>query len=259
MIHFKICIDWQSFSNMGSGWLVDLLSASQKISQSEDRLENLYWLPWILIGIFLWWKGPSTYIFCCMNTLFLTDGLETIFSGLMLISLCLILWWLIFKWMASKHIWNLHLRINIYLYAMFVQMTHVINNYVMLRLHYVIVICKLFAKTRWMKGIDKIAISEILPWWTDGYYTPPHFNKVERGVYWFHLVRLSVCPQNCVRSVSSTILVGSILYLHTFSSCLIRCANIKWIQIWNFGEFFKFVTLTLSSFDLGSNMTQWYG
>ena len=26
-----------------------------------------------------------------------------------------------------------------------------------------------------------------------------------------------------------------------------------------FGEFFKFVTLTLSSFDLGSNMTQWYG
>ena len=30
-------------------------------------------------------------------------------------------------------------------------------------------------------------------------------------------------------------------------------------KIWNFGEFFKFVTLTLSSFDLGSNMTQWYG
>ena len=25
--------------------------------------------------------------------------------------------------------------------------------------------------------------------------------------------------------------------------------------VWNFGEFFKFVTLTLSSFDLGSNMT----
>ena len=27
----------------------------------------------------------------------------------------------------------------------------------------------------------------------------------------------------------------------------------------NFGEFFKFVTLTLSSFELGSNMTHWYG
>ena len=30
-------------------------------------------------------------------------------------------------------------------------------------------------------------------------------------------------------------------------------------KIKNFGEFFKFVTLALSSFDLGSNMTQWYG
>ena len=44
-------------------------------------------------------------------------------------------------------------------------------------------------------------------------YTP-RFNEVERGVYWFHLVRLSVCGQNRVRSVSSTILVliGSISY-----------------------------------------------
>ena len=74
------------------------------------------------------------------------------------------------------------------------------------------------------------------------YYTP-RFNEVEWGVYWYHLVRLSirpsvrlsVCGQNRVRSVSSTILIGS---------------------IWNFGDFFKFVTLTLSSFDLGSNMTQ---
>ena len=31
------------------------------------------------------------------------------------------------------------------------------------------------------------------------------------------------------------------------------------VRPWNFGEFFKLVTLTLSSFDLGSNMTQWYG
>ena len=33
----------------------------------------------------------------------------------------------------------------------------------------------------------------------------PRFNEVERRVYWFHLVRLSVCGQNRVRSVSSTI------------------------------------------------------
>ena len=35
------------------------------------------------------------------------------------------------------------------------------------------------------------------------YYTP-RFNEVERGVYWYHLFRLSVCGQNRVRSVSST-------------------------------------------------------
>ena len=62
------------------------------------------------------------------------------------------------------------------------------------------------------------------------YYTP-RFNEVDRGVYWYHLVRLSVCPsvrlsvcgQNRVRSVSSTILIGSISYLHILSSNLIRC------------------------------------
>ena len=59
---------------------------------------------------------------------------------------------------------------------------------------------------------------------------PPHFNEVERGVYWFRVVRPSVCPsvrpsvrltvrpsvcgQNGVRSVTSTILAGSISYLH---------------------------------------------
>ena len=61
-------------------------------------------------------------------------------------------------------------------------------------------------------------------------YTP-RFNKVERGVYWYHLVRLSVClsvrlsvcGQNCVRSVSSTILIGSISYLHILSSNFRRC------------------------------------
>ena len=77
------------------------------------------------------------------------------------------------------------------------------------------------------------------------------FNEVERGVYWFRLVRLSVCGQNHVRSVSSTILIGSISYLHFLSSNFRRCVACKVCS-----NFFKFVTLTLSSFDLGSNMTQ---
>ena len=55
-------------------------------------------------------------------------------------------------------------------------------------------------------GIRYEAFSEV------SNYTP-RFNEVERGVYWYHLVRLSVCGQNRVRSVSSTILIGSILYL----------------------------------------------
>ena len=50
-----------------------------------------------------------------------------------------------------------------------------------------------------------------------------HFNKVERGVYLFHLVRLSVCGQNRVHSVSSTILIKSISYLHILSSNFRRC------------------------------------
>ena len=51
----------------------------------------------------------------------------------------------------------------------------------------------------------------------------PRFNEVERGVYWYHLVRLYVCGQNRVRSVSSTILIGSISYLHILSSNFRRC------------------------------------
>ena len=86
------------------------------------------------------------------------------------------------------------------------------------------------------------------------FYTP-RFNKVERGVYWFYLVRLSVCGQNCVRSVSSTILVRSILYLQILSSNFRRCVARKvCFKIQKFGQIL--VTLTLSSFDLGSNITQ---
>ena len=40
-----------------------------------------------------------------------------------------------------------------------------------------------------------------------------NFNEVQRGVYWFH-IPLSVCRWNCVCSVSSTILAGSIAYLY---------------------------------------------
>ena len=94
------------------------------------------------------------------------------------------------------------------------------------------------------------------------YNHTPRFNEVERGYTGFTLsvcpsARLSVCGQNRVRSVSSTICIGSISYLHILSNNFRRCVvcNVC-LKIWKFGEFFKFATLTLSSFDLGSNMTQ---
>ena len=77
-------------------------------------------------------------------------------------------------------------------------------------------------------------------------YTP-RFNEVERGVYWYHLVCLSVCP--------SVDRIVSALYLQQYSSdpfhiCTSYQATSEVLKFWNFGEFFKFVTLTLSSFDL---------
>ena len=78
--------------------------------------------------------------------------------------------------------------------------------------------------------------------WDWHHYTP-RFNEVERGVYWYHLVRLSVCLSVCgqdrVRSVSSTILIGSISYLHILSSNL-RCVacNVHF-KIWNLANFFN--------------------
>ena len=60
----------------------------------------------------------------------------------------------------------------------------------------------------------------------------PRFNEVERGYTGSTMsvcpsvrpsVRLSVCGQNRVRTVSSTRLVGSISYLHILSSNLSRC------------------------------------
>ena len=70
-------------------------------------------------------------------------------------------------------------------------------------------ILKLQWCNRWSLGMDKLLY--------------PPLQRSWKGVYWFHLVRLSVCGQNRVRSVSSTILIGSISYLHILSSNFRRC------------------------------------
>ena len=78
------------------------------------------------------------------------------------------------------------------------------------------------------------------------------------GVYCFHSVRPSIRPASRVRSVVPTVLVGSISYSYILSSNFRRCVtckvSCKISKIWIFGYFFKFVTLTLSCIDLGSDV-----
>ena len=61
-------------------------------------------------------------------------------------------------------------------------------------------------------------------------------------------VRPSICEQNRVRSVSSTILASSILYLYILSSNFRRCIACKvvFFKIKSFVKFFTFVTFTLT-------------
>ena len=97
---------------------------------------------------------------------------------------------------------------------------------------------------------------------------PPASTNLKDG---YTGITLSVCPSVCLSVCPSVDRIVSALYLQQYSSdpfqictsyqatsegvsCVMPVSKFK-----NFGEFFKFVTLTLSSFDLGSNMTQWYG
>ena len=111
-------------------------------------------------------------------------------------------------------------------------------------------------RPQWVRVDELLAFSMVKDIYTS------RFNEVERGVYWYHLVRLSVCP--------SVDRIVSALYLQQYSSdpfhiCTSYQATsegvLRVMPVSKFKnlKFFKFVTLTLSSFDLGSNMTQWYG
>ena len=55
------------------------------------------------------------------------------------------------------------------------------------------------------------------------------------GTYWFHLVRLSVCGQNRISSVSCTILVSSISHLYILSTNFRKCVTFS-----NVGKIPKF-------------------
>ena len=86
------------------------------------------------------------------------------------------------------------------------------------------------------------------------FHHTPCFNEVEMWVYWFHLVRLYLCP--------SVDRIVSALYLQQYSSdpvhiCTSSQAISEGVSRVKFVS--KLKKLTLSSFDLGSNMTQCYG
>ena len=69
-------------------------------------------------------------------------------------------------------------------------------------------------------------------------YPPPHPTPSPtklKGVHWFHLVRLSVCGQNRVRCVSSTILATSISYLQILSTNFRMC-----VACWFLWQILKF-------------------
>ena len=86
-------------------------------------------------------------------------------------------------------------------------------------------------------------------------YHTPHFNEVESGVYWFHLVHLSVGGHNGVHTVSSTILGRfHFIFFISYQATSEGVSRVMFVSKFkNFGKFFKFVTLTLFSFDLGSD------
>ena len=68
-------------------------------------------------------------------------------------------------------------------------------------------------------------------------------------------LRPSVCLASCVPSVAPTVLAGSI---HIFTSCQATSEGVSRVmflaKFWIFGNFLKFVTLTLSCFDLESDV-----
>ena len=74
-------------------------------------------------------------------------------------------------------------------------------------------LCREFTGHRWIP-CTKASDAEL---WCLFYYTP-HFNEVERGVYWYHLVRLSVCPSVRPSVCPSVDKIVSALYLQQYSS-----------------------------------------
>ena len=98
--------------------------------------------------------------------------------------------------------------------------------------------------THWPLGCMQVIVQ--------GYFYTPTQRSCGGYIGFTPSVCQSICPSvrptSRVHSVVPTVLVGSIWYLHILSSNFRRCVMCK--ENWIFGIFLKFVTLTMSSFDL---------
>ena len=86
-------------------------------------------------------------------------------------------------------------------------------------------VCQCLSHRQWKVNIELMLwplwfhhiFSHKILWDLVGFLYPP-FNEVDRGVYWYHLVRLSVCPSVRLSVCPSVDRIVSALYLQEYSS-----------------------------------------
>ena len=111
------------------------------------------------------------------------------------------------------------------------------------------------------------AVLHAIPWYIRPCYTP-HFNEVEREVYWFHVVRLSfrlsvhLRTKPCLLCIFHNTSRIHLIFKHLVKQLQKVCPVSGLLQnskLCSFGKFLEFVTLTLSFYDMGSDVNHWYG
>ena len=119
-----------------------------------------------------------------------------------------------------------------------IQISSFIQAHIMPWTHDAIILLKTHS---WQISLEKVSIR------TNYHYLYPPLHHSWKGVYCYHLVRLwtESCPL-CIFNNTHRI---HYIFAHPIKQvCRVKCP-FQNSKIWNFGQFFKFVTLTLSSFD----------
>ena len=85
---------------------------------------------------------------------------------------------------------------------------------------------------------------------------PPASTKLKGGILVAPCSSVRLWTESCPLCIFNNTGRIHFIFAHLIKQLQKVWCEFKNSQIWNFGKFFKFVSLTLSSFDLGSNMTQ---